>query len=275
LYRRAVSLAAVTVGALAVLPAATAGAAANFSVSQHDLVFDFVPVGVTSAAQTVTVVNNGDAPGTLGAVTIGNPHGSDFLFSADGCSGATLSPGATCAFGVRFRPTANGTRVGHARIPAPNDCDLWVTLAGSGTGAPAPRARAAACTVTTPGATTLVPGETRVLPGSVTVVPGQNTVTTRDRSSSSTSIRNRNCNSRRRIAVTLRKRRGVQIRRVTATFRGKPVRVRLAKGRWRAQLDMRGARPGRYRFVAKIQTAGGRTLTETRRYSACVPQEKR
>src|SRR3954464_8749537 len=111
--------------------------------STFDVIFDNVPVGSTSAPQTVTVKNYEHDDVEIGKTSIVGPHPSDFLLSTDTCSGQTLDAGETCQLGVRFKPNANGTRVAHIKMPHDGaGCTLWITLAGSG---PAAIAQAASC----------------------------------------------------------------------------------------------------------------------------------
>lgn len=67
--------------------------------------FGTVPLGTLSAAQTVTVTNNGAAP-LLGAPALGGTNPNDFLVTADGCAGGGGFNGSgPCNLQVRFSPT--------------------------------------------------------------------------------------------------------------------------------------------------------------------------
>jgi hypothetical protein len=79
-------------------------------VSLNPLSHDFgsQAVGTTSAAQAFTLTNSGSSDLTLGTLSISG----DFALLNDLCSGQTLAPLGTCAFGVTFSPTGatlNGT----------------------------------------------------------------------------------------------------------------------------------------------------------------------
>ncbi len=67
-------------------------------------------VGTSSAAQTVTMTNNGGSL-TLGAgaVTLGGANPGDFTISTDNCSGKTITTGNTCTILVKFSPAAAST----------------------------------------------------------------------------------------------------------------------------------------------------------------------
>jgi hypothetical protein len=71
--------------------------------------FAAMPVGQSSAAQTVTLTNNGDAVLGITAVAVTG----DFQIPAggNGC-GTTLAVGAACGVGVIFAPTVAGARTG-------------------------------------------------------------------------------------------------------------------------------------------------------------------
>ncbi len=92
-------------------------------------------VGVTSAAQVVTVTNNGNANlafSSAPAVT------GDFAISSTTCLvTAPVAPGGNCAINVTFTPTATGTRMGTISI-ASNvaGSPTVVNLTGSGATAP-------------------------------------------------------------------------------------------------------------------------------------------
>jgi hypothetical protein len=69
--------------------------------------FSLEAVGTTSAAQTVTLTNNGGV--TLAIANIG--IGGDFSILASSC-GSSLAAGAACVIQVAFAPTAGGARIG-------------------------------------------------------------------------------------------------------------------------------------------------------------------
>ena len=68
-------------------------------------------VGLPAAGQSVIVRSTGTAPLTIGSVALAGADAGHFLVQNDGCSGAVLSPGQTCAVEVTSRPTNSGSHV--------------------------------------------------------------------------------------------------------------------------------------------------------------------
>ena len=92
-------------------------------------------VGQTSAAQFVTLTNNGGVALThLGSAVTG-----DFIMlSAGSTCGATLAVGAQCQIGVAFQPSQGGLRSGTISVTAAELSQaLVVSLSGTGLVAPA------------------------------------------------------------------------------------------------------------------------------------------
>jgi hypothetical protein len=71
------------------------------------LAFAATAVGQTSAAQPVTLTNNGGLPLGLSGVSIGG----DFAIAANSC-GSSVAAGANCTVTVNFAPTLAGERTG-------------------------------------------------------------------------------------------------------------------------------------------------------------------
>jgi mono/diheme cytochrome c family protein len=65
-------------------------------------------VGAQSAASTVTLTNIGTAAVSVSSVTSSN--NAEFSLTSNGCTGATMDPGATCHFNVTFKPSTAGAR---------------------------------------------------------------------------------------------------------------------------------------------------------------------
>jgi len=80
---------------------------AEASLSANNLEFGSVVVGQSSAAQTVTLTNTGNAPLTFtGIVLAGNdPHSFAML---DGCGDETVMPGESCTIEANFLPAIEG-----------------------------------------------------------------------------------------------------------------------------------------------------------------------
>jgi len=77
------------------------------TLSPTSLTFASTTVGVTTAAQLVTIKNSGTAALTLTSETITGTNASSFLKSATTC-GTSLAVGATCTVSVEFKPAAAG-----------------------------------------------------------------------------------------------------------------------------------------------------------------------
>jgi Bacterial Ig-like domain (group 3)/Protein of unknown function (DUF1573) len=85
-------------------------------------------VGKTTAAQTVTVTNNGNLPLTITTVAVAG----DFA-KTDNCTAAPIAVGATCTINATFTPTAPGNRTGTVTLTDDAD-DSPQTIALSGKG---------------------------------------------------------------------------------------------------------------------------------------------
>ena len=80
-----------------------------FSASSTTLTFSNQAVGATSAAQSATVTNSGNAPLTFsGGVQVMGPNASDYKMSST--CGTSLAPSAQCTVSVAFAPSAAGSR---------------------------------------------------------------------------------------------------------------------------------------------------------------------
>lgn len=104
------------------------------SIAPTALDFGSQTVGTSSAPQSVTVNNTGNAPLDITAIAVSG----DFGFT--GCATPiTLAPGASCTLGVKFFPTATGARTGSVSIASnASDSPHRITLSGSGTPALVP-----------------------------------------------------------------------------------------------------------------------------------------
>jgi hypothetical protein len=101
------------------------------AVSPSNLAFGNQKVGTTSAAQTVTITDSGQAPLTVGAIAT---SGDFAQTNTCGALPATLAPGASCAVAVTFAPTTTGARTGALTVTdnAPGSPQA-VALSGTGT----------------------------------------------------------------------------------------------------------------------------------------------
>jgi hypothetical protein len=78
------------------------------SLAPASLSFGNQQVGTTSAAQTLTLSNTGNASLAITSITIAGTNSSDFAQS--NTCGASLNAGASCSISVTFKPTATGAR---------------------------------------------------------------------------------------------------------------------------------------------------------------------
>ncbi|HTC63209.1 MAG TPA: choice-of-anchor D domain-containing protein [Candidatus Saccharimonadales bacterium] len=102
------------------------------SLSTASLGFASQPVGVTSAAQPVTLTNTGNAPLTISNIaTTGN-------FGETSACGTIISPNASCTINVTFTPAAAGANNGSLTITDndPNTSPQTVFLSGTGLAIP-------------------------------------------------------------------------------------------------------------------------------------------
>jgi len=91
-----------------------------------------------STPQAVTVTNEGDALLDVSGVALAGADADDFLASSDNCTTAPVLAGASCTIGVRFIPSAAGTRGATLQVlsdsPVP---PASIALEGNGTDLPA------------------------------------------------------------------------------------------------------------------------------------------
>jgi hypothetical protein len=104
------------------------GALAAVYLSPSSLTFPSQAENTTSAAQTITVENYGNATLTISSVTTFGP----FIVSANTC-GTSLTAGAICTISVEFAPKSTGAFTG-ALILTDNAGDSPQTVDLSGTG---------------------------------------------------------------------------------------------------------------------------------------------
>lgn len=96
------------------------------TISRTSLDFGSVPVGFTSAAQTVTWKNN-----SIFAVTVSSAAATgDFSITSKNCG--SVASGASCTLGVVFTPTVLGARTGTLTVKSSSNT-LTTALTGNGT----------------------------------------------------------------------------------------------------------------------------------------------
>jgi Putative Ig domain/Abnormal spindle-like microcephaly-assoc'd, ASPM-SPD-2-Hydin/Immunoglobulin domain/Immunoglobulin I-set domain/Protein of unknown function (DUF1565) len=106
----------------------SAAAAPAVSFSATSLTFASQTVGTSSAAQSLTLTNSGNATLTFSATVSG-----DFALAGLGTCGSSLATGMSCTISVNFTPTAAGTRTGTLTL-TDNASNSPQTIALSGTG---------------------------------------------------------------------------------------------------------------------------------------------
>lgn len=121
-------------GTTSVALAGSAGAATpTISLSAPSLSFATVPLGSTSAAQTVTLSNSGTAALNITALSAGGTNPGDFTRGGTCAAGGTVAVGATCTITYTFAPAALGARSANLTIASNNSGgNVTLTLSGSG-----------------------------------------------------------------------------------------------------------------------------------------------
>ena len=104
------------------------GVGAVATLSQTSLTFATQTVGTTSAAQTVTLTNTGNATLNITSISSSNPQFGE----TNNCPGA-LAADASCTISVTFGPTAAGAQSASVSVVT-NVGSPFVSLSGSGTG---------------------------------------------------------------------------------------------------------------------------------------------
>src|SRR5439155_516230 len=110
------------------------GTAPGVSLSPASVSFGSQAVNTTSAAQAVTLTNNGSSALTITSVSITGPNSGDFA-QTNNCplSPSTLAASPRCALHVTFTPTATGARSGTLSV-ADNAAGSPQTASLSGAG---------------------------------------------------------------------------------------------------------------------------------------------
>ncbi|HEY3734651.1 MAG TPA: choice-of-anchor D domain-containing protein [Streptosporangiaceae bacterium] len=88
--------------------APTANTTKLFLITPTSLDFGYVPVGSTTAEQTITITNVSGAS----QVMSGSGGGAGVFGGAQNCQGTTLAPGASCRMFYAFSPVAVGATPG-------------------------------------------------------------------------------------------------------------------------------------------------------------------
>src|SRR5919204_1110120 len=118
-------------------PPPTTAPAVTFTPTS--LTFAAQAIGTTSAPQSITIANTGNASLFINSAAV--PNTLDFTEVNDGCSGLTLAPGTSCSVSITFSPTASGTRsAAFTLTDNAAGSPQTVPLTGTGTGTNPPLA---------------------------------------------------------------------------------------------------------------------------------------
>ena len=88
----------------------TAPAAPAVAFTPTSLTFAAQAIGTTSAAQSITIANTGNASLFINSAATRGANPLDFTEVSDGCSGLSLAAGTSCSVSITFSPTASGAR---------------------------------------------------------------------------------------------------------------------------------------------------------------------
>ena len=93
----------------------TVAPAAVVTLTPTNLTFPSTAVGASSASQTVTLSNTGNASLSIANIGIAGANAGDFTQTHPTC-GATLAAGSSCTIDVTFKPALSGTRAGSLNV---------------------------------------------------------------------------------------------------------------------------------------------------------------
>jgi hypothetical protein len=105
--------------------------------------------GTSGEPQLFTFTNESGVATELGAAALGGENQDQFRVARDGCSGATLAPGASCQVGVRFAPLDAGAMSAVLRLGSTGGV-ATAALSGYAEAPPVVKAAAAARAGTAP-----------------------------------------------------------------------------------------------------------------------------
>lgn len=97
------------------------------------LTFGEQPVGVSSAGQTVSFINDSSVAIRVGGITVTGAQLGDFKINSTDCLNGLLNPGERCTVSLNFAPTGPDARSADLIIIDPNQADPYrVSLSGVG-----------------------------------------------------------------------------------------------------------------------------------------------
>lgn len=118
---------------------ATAAPQGRIALSALSITFADTQLG-SSSAQTITVMNTGDAALTFAAFTPGGIASADFVRSGICATAAPLAIGAQCTLVITFQPTALGARSASLTVQSDaSNGSATISLTGTSLPVPAPR----------------------------------------------------------------------------------------------------------------------------------------
>ncbi len=105
------------------------------TLSPSALTFGSQPVGSTSANQSVTLTNSGNAPLSISSIAVAGANAGDFAQTSTCPVGsATLAASSSCTISVLFAPSAAGLRAANLQVSDnASDSPESVSLSGPGT----------------------------------------------------------------------------------------------------------------------------------------------
>src|SRR3954452_4123701 len=227
--------------------------------------FDFVSVGATSAAKTVTIGNTGNAALVIKKFEWFGPHPAEFKLVGETCTDGPVAPGASCQVRVTFTPGAEGTRLAVLRTTDNTVCHSFVWFGGSGQKTAAPvMASAATCDNDIANALDTTATQTVTDTQTVPAAPGTSTVKAANVIGLPSS-----CSSRRKIALHLKAPTGKNFTKVTAKIRSRTVKV-LSGKKITATVNLSGLPRGRFtlNITAKLNRAS--SYKRSKHYVTCV-----
>lgn len=123
---------------VAVTASGTAAAVARPALSGNGpLAFADTQLGQQSAAQRITLSNDGTAALKISSLVLGGSNPGDFALAGSCAANATLSPGANCTIEASFKPTAAGARSADMMLVTDGGAQFTVRLTGSASAVPA------------------------------------------------------------------------------------------------------------------------------------------
>ena len=109
-----------------------AAAAPAVGLTPNSLTFTAQVVGTTSQAQSITLMNTGNATLTISGITVSGSDAKSFSVGASTC-GKSLTEGTKCAIPISFAPTGSGAQTANLSI-TDNATPATQTMSLTGTG---------------------------------------------------------------------------------------------------------------------------------------------